>query len=180
MPSRCSTPALLTLLIALAVPVAAAGQTATPAKPVSREETRELNLKAYVELLRSDLRTQKVAVFAALVPFSDAEDRAFWPIYREHENDQRRLNDERLALVESYAREYLSLTPDAARRMITQALDLEARRTKLKQQYFTKLTAAISPVTAARVLQLEHQLQLLVDLQVAASLPIVQTEGETR
>ena len=180
MPSRCSRSTLLTFVAALALPVAAAGQTAAPAQPVPREEARERNLQAYIELLRSDLRTQKVAVFAALVPFSDAEDKAFWPIYREHEHEQRRLNDERLSLVESYAREYLSLTPDAARRMITQALDLEARRTKLKQQYFTRLSAAMSPVTAARVLQLEHQLQLLVDLQVAASLPIVQTEGESR
>jgi hypothetical protein len=56
--------------------------------------------------------------------------------------------------------------------LMTRALDLESRRTALKQQYFTRLKAALSPVVAARALQIENQIQLLIDLQVAASLPV--------
>ena len=162
----------------LALPAVLAAQSATAAQPLSRAETRERNLKAYTELLRADLRTQKVAVFTSMMSLSEKEDAAFWPIYREHEQQLARLNDERLALIESYAREYQALPPAIARRLVEQALDLEARRTKLKQQYFSKLAGAISPVAAARALQLEHQIQLLVDLQVAASLPIVETSVE--
>ena len=52
-------------------------------------------------------------------------------------------------------------------------LDLEARRTALKQKYYAKVKAALSPIKAAQALQIENQIQLLVDLQVAASLPLV-------
>jgi len=179
MRSRPMSPAVLLMLaLALASPALVFGQAAAPAQPLSRAETRERNLKAYTELLRADLRAQKVAVFTSMMSLSEKEDAAFWPIYRDHELQLARLNDERLALIESYAKEYQALPPASARRLVEQALDLEARRTKLKQQYFSKLAGAISPVAAARALQLEHQIQLLVDLQVAASLPIVETNVE--
>ena len=70
------------------------------------EEARERNLRAYVELLRSDLRTQKVAVITEMMQFTEAEDAAFWPIYREYELELSRLNDERLAAIETYAKIY--------------------------------------------------------------------------
>jgi hypothetical protein len=170
---------LLTLAFALAMPAVTLGQT-TPAQPVPRAETRERNLKAYTELLRADLRSQKVAVFTALMTLDDKDDAAFWPIYRQHEAELGRLNDERLKVIEAYAKEYQTLSPASARRLVEQALDLEARRTKLKQDYFAKLSAAISPLAAARALQIEHQIQLLVDLQTAASLPIVETTVEDK
>jgi len=65
--------------------------------------TRDENLSAYVELLRSDLRAQKVAVITEMMQFTDAEDAAFWPVYREYERDLTKINDERLALVKEYA-----------------------------------------------------------------------------
>ena len=74
---------MLALLVAVAVSVLAE-QTAkpttttpaTPAQPAAasqpaaqlpRTEARERNLRAYVEILRSDLRTQKVAVITELI-----------------------------------------------------------------------------------------------------------------
>ena len=179
MRSRCVPPLILTLAFALVTPAVMFGQTAT-VQPVPRAEARELNLKAYIELLRSDLRTQKVAVFTELMRLDDKEDAAFWPIYRQHEYELSRLNDERLKVIEAYAKDYQALSAATARRLVEQALDLEARRTKLKQDYFAKLSAAISPLAAARALQIEHQIQLLVDLQTAASLPIVQTTTEEK
>ena len=55
------------------------------------KETKELNLTAYAELLRSDLRTQKVAIITEVVGFTEAEDKAFWPIYREYDLEMAKL-----------------------------------------------------------------------------------------
>jgi len=167
---------MVLVLAAVIVASHAAVAAAQTVKPVAlpREEARSGNLNAYVELLRSDLRTQKVAVITEMMQFTEAEDKAFWPIYREYDLELSRLNDERLALIESYANAYDSLTPATASDLVVKALDLESRRTALKQKYFAKLKGALSPLTAAKALQIEHQIQLLVDLQIAASLPVVQ------
>jgi hypothetical protein len=143
-------------------------------KTAATEETRDTNLRAYTELLRSDLRTGKIAVITEVMQFTEAEDRQFWPIYREHETALARLNDERLRLIEDYAGNYKALTDEAADRLAKGALDLDARRTVLLGTYFERLKTALSTKTAARALQVEHQLLLLLDLQIAASLPIAQ------
>ena len=157
---------------ALSVSAGAGAQT-TPARQLAAVETRELNLRAYTELLRSDLRAQKVAIITQMMVFTDKEDAAFWPVYREYELELSRLHDERLAAIEAYAKAYLDLTPETADKLAVQALDLETRRAALKQKYYAKVKAALSPVRAAKALQIENQIQLLVDLQVAASLPLV-------
>jgi hypothetical protein len=165
---------ILLVLCAAAAPTLAAAQQVAPEEPLSRPETRERNLRAYTGLLRSDLRTQKVAVITELMQFTEAEDTAFWPIYRDYERDLSRLHDERLAAIETYATEYKQLTAATADELAMKVLDLEARRATLKQKYYSKVKTALSPIRAAKALQIENQIQLLVDLQVAASLPVVQ------
>ena len=60
------------------------------------DDTREANLRAYVELLRSDLRAQKVAIITEVMQFTEAEDAKFWPIYREYETELAKINDDRM------------------------------------------------------------------------------------
>ncbi len=105
--------------------------------------------------------------------FTEAEDAAFWPIYREYDAEMSKLGDERVALISEYADHFSDLTNALAEKLATRALDLEARRAAARKACYERVKAATSPRTAMRFLQVEHQLQLLIDLQIAASLPIV-------
>ena len=51
-------------------------------------------------------------------------------------------------------------------------MDLDTRRKATLNKCFEKVKTALSPRTALRFLQVEHQLQLIIDLQIAASLPV--------
>jgi hypothetical protein len=44
----------------------------------------------------------------------------------------------------------------------------------VKAKYYEKFKTALSAKTAARFLQVENQILLILDLQIAASLPIAQ------
>lgn len=138
----------------------------------SERDDRNLNLTAYAELLRSDIRAQKVAIITEVMGFSEAEDAAFWPIYRECDVEMSKLSDERLALIRDYAAKYAALTDADAATLASRALELESKRDAAKARCYEKVKSAMSPRTALRFLQVEHQLQLLIDLQVAASLPV--------
>lgn len=159
-----------TLLACLAAsPLAAQG-----AASRSADETRARNLSAYVELLRSDIRDVKVALITGMMQFSEADDQKFWPVYREYERELTAINDERLARIREYAQAYETMTDEIANRLAHAALDLEARRQALKMKYYERLTTILPARTAARVLQVENQILLLLDLQIAASLPVVE------
>ena len=159
-----------TLIACLAASPLAAQSAASP----SADETRARNLSAYVELLRSDIRDVKVALITGMMQFSEADDQKFWPVYREYEGDLSAINDERLALIKEYAQTYEKMTDEIANRLAHAVLDLEARRNALKTKYYERLTTILPARTAARVLQVENQILLLLDLQIAASLPVIE------
>ena len=166
-----------TLIVLLASSLAGQGQgQGQPSQAPSQlnaEQTKTLNLSAYAELLRSDVHAQKIAILTEVMGFSEAEDKAFWPIYRDYDTEMAKLGDERVALVAEYARVYSHITDDVARSLATRAMDLDKRRTAALERCFTRLGTALSPTMALKFLQVEHQLLLIIDLQISASLPIV-------
>jgi len=163
----CAHAAGVALLLA-SMSSTAAAQTAPGA------DTRDQNLRAYTELLRSDVRSQKIAIITEMMDFTEQEDAAFWPIYREYDTELSALNDQRIRNIADYAKNFDSMTNEAADRIVHSALDFEAKRAALKAKYYDKVKAALSAKQAARFLQVENQLLQIIDLQISASLPIVQ------
>ena len=101
---------LATLLLLVLVSLTGHGQSGQG----RADEAKSLNLTAYAELLRSDVRAEKVAILTEVMGFTEAEDAAFWPIYREYDGEMAKLGDQRLALITDYANEYATLTDAAA------------------------------------------------------------------
>jgi len=159
-------------------PATAKPKAATPvaAKPAGDDkiDPRDANIRAYVELLRSDVRASKIAIMASVMNFTEAEDKAFWPIYRQYDAELNTINDERVKLIADYANNFEALTDDVADRIAKGALELEGKRQELKLKYYDRVKGATSAKTAARFLQVENQMLMIIDLQIAASLPIVQ------
>ena len=137
-------------------------------------QTEEANLKAYVELLRKDLKKDKVVILTDLMQLSPEESAKFWPVYNEYDKALTKLADERIAFIRMYAENYGSLTDQKVTQIATGLLDVDARRNQLKKQYFQRMSQTVSVKQAARFLQIENQIEKLVDLQIAASLPIVE------
>jgi hypothetical protein len=158
---------IATLVLAASVPCARA-QTANQSEDA---ESREANLSAYVALMRSDIRAQKVAIITDLMRFTEEEDAKFWPVYRDYETALAKINDDRIALIKQYADSYTSLTDATADDIATRALGLDARRHALIVEYYDRFKKVVAPKTAARYLQVERQILLLLDLQIAANLP---------
>jgi len=64
------------------------------------------------------------------------------------------------------------MTDADAKTMIDQSLDFESRRADIKKKYAKEFQkAGLSSLTIAKFLQLEHRLDLLVDLKIASELP---------
>ena len=58
--------------------------------------------ESYLELLRQDIRTQKVAIVTQAMQLSDEDGAKFWPIYREFDNESMKLGDTYIALIKKY------------------------------------------------------------------------------
>ncbi len=163
------TPRILVAALLFALAATLSAQSApTP------EETQEANLKAYVAMLRQDLKKAKVAILTELMQMLPEESAKFWPAYNEYDKALTKLGDERTALIRMYAENYGSLSDEKLTQIATGLLDFDARRNQLKKRYFGVMSQAVSVKQAARFLQIENQIEKLVDLQISSNLPIVE------
>jgi hypothetical protein len=137
---------------------------------VSNEET---NIRAYIELLRTDIKKTKSQVFGEVMRLDAAESARFWPIYKNFETELSVLGGQVVTLVKKYAEHYDNMTDGVADELALQLLEIERQRNVLKKKYYGLMKDTLGAITATRFLQVENQLERLVDLQVASQLPVV-------
>src|SRR5260370_37590536 len=111
---------------------------AIPLAAQAQSEDRDLNLQAYMELLRSDVKAQKVEIITEVMDFDDADAAKFWPIYRQYDADLTKLGDLKLALIKDYTDHYATLSDAKARELPAGVFDLEHQRTELKKKHFDR------------------------------------------
>ena len=126
-----------------------------------------------IELLRSDIATQKKALMTQAMNMTEAESDVFWPIYNEYQNELRKIGDERIALIKEYADSYESMTDETAADITKRAIKQQEDRLKLYKKYNGKLAKAVSPRFAARWVQTEHAINTMIDVQIASEMPLM-------
>lgn len=126
-----------------------------------------------VELLRSDLRTDKVAILTKALAMDEATSAAFWPIYREYEAELSAIGDARIANIKDYAANYESMTDEKTKELVKTSFSLHEQRTKLVKKYHGKVEKATSVRLAARWAQTEMALNSIIDAQIASELPLI-------
>jgi uncharacterized membrane protein len=132
------------------------------------------NVDSDIQILRSNIRADKTKLVSENMKLSDAEAKAFWPVYQDYETELTRLNDKKVALIKEYANSYDQMTDAQAKSLTERNLALEKQRTELKENYFNRLSKVVSARTAARFLQVDNRIDLLLNVQLASAIPIVQ------
>jgi hypothetical protein len=104
---------------------------------------------------------------------SAADAAKFWPIYEQYDKELAKLNDQRVANIQEYASSYGQMTDAKADELIQKALSYRKQRSELLAKTYENVKQALGGITAARFIQVEDQLLLIIDLQIDSSLPVV-------
>jgi hypothetical protein len=136
-------------------------------------DAQKKNLQVYLELLRKDVRQQKAEIMGAILVLSADDAAKFWPIYSEYDVELTRLNTQRIENIKEYARAYNQMTDEKADELVQKSLAFQKQRAELLAKTYDRVKQAVGAITAARFAQIEHQLLLIIDLQIASSLPVV-------
>ena len=139
------------------------------------------DLQAILELMRSDLNAAKVETIDATMKLSAEEGEKFWPLYRQYEGELGKVSDQRVAVIRELAKVFGTAALDDAKiRDLTRSwLGFQEARLDLWKKYQARFEKELSAERAAQFLQVEHQMALLVDLNIAAEMPLV-TTGKPR
>ena len=159
-------PALLILATALALPAFAADDSATSAVGESAANN--------MEILREKIYADKKFLVANNMNLTDAEAKAFWPIYESYQQDLHRINDRLANVVNDYALAYNkgALLNDTAKKLLDEAIGVELAEIKLKQSYVPKLGKVLPVAKVARYIQIENKIRAIVRYGLAETIPL--------
>jgi hypothetical protein len=163
--------ALLSGMALVSTPIfaqAAQSSTAAGATPTA-------SLDQDIKMLRADVQSSRKAITAANMNLTADEATKFWPIYDQYAAEVAKIGDARVALIKEYAANYDTMTDDQANHFIEQASAIDQQFTAARSKYVPMFEKAISAKKTALWYQIDRRLDLLINLQLAGNIPVVDT-----
>lgn len=131
------------------------------------------DLEPAIKMLRQEIGQDRRAIVAKNMLLTESEGARFWPLYDEYRAARRKIGDRRSRLITDYAASRNSMSEDEAERLTKEAFQIEKDRVELKEEYYKKMSKALSARTAARFFHIDWKLDTAVDAALAANIPLV-------
>jgi hypothetical protein len=126
-----------------------------------------------IRLLREDIRSERKQLVAANLPLTDTEATKFWPIYDQYAAEAWKIGDARVALIKEYAQSYDTMTDAQANDFMNRSAAIDQQFSALLTKYVPIFETVISPKKTARLYQIDRRLDLLVNVQLFANIPMI-------
>jgi hypothetical protein len=125
-------------------------------------------------------KTVKREVISMNIPIVDSlKNEKFWEIYDDYEAALTKENKKYLELIKEYASSMETITEKDADKAVKALLKMKSNRIKILKKTHKKLASEVSSIEAARFIQIDNRIRLLLDLKIASALPMLLPEGVT-
>jgi hypothetical protein len=137
----------------------------------AQDKTTDTNMQILLDKVKAD----KKLVVAANMELTEAEGKAFWPLYDAYQKDLQAINDRLGKTILAYADAYNqnALTDDLARRLTNDALAIDQDELRMRTICASKLNAVLPAKKAARYLQIENEIRAAIRYDLATGIPLV-------
>lgn len=125
-------------------------------------------------MVRQLLQAGREDVFAEELGMTSEERVGFWPIYDEYVEDLAEVNDRLADLIVAHSETWEDVSDELARQMVDEYFDIEMDRLNVRSRYVRRFDNVLPPKKLARFIQLENKFNVLVDLELAQLVPLIQ------
>lgn len=132
--------------------------------------------ESYLEVMRSALKTEKKAMIAEAMVFTQQESEVFWPMYNEFQEKLYTSNTKYLKIINEFAENFENMTDEKAKELMTRLFSYDTEVLKLKKSYFKKFSKIIPPTKVVRYFQAENKIDIIVDYEIASSIPLLEVK----
>ena len=126
-----------------------------------------------MQIVREKIRADKKLFVSENMGLTESEAKAFWPIYDSYQADLGKLWDRSIKVIEDYAKNYQSMTNEAAKKLVDEYVAIEGARQNLRTSYLPKFRKALPEKKVARYYQLENKIHAAVSYEMATKIPLV-------
>jgi DNA-directed RNA polymerase subunit F len=137
--------------------------------PVSAQEKPSDNMQVVLEKIRAD----KKLLVAENMQLTEAEAKAFWPVYDQYQNELFLLRTRTAKLIKDYVDAYEKMNNDTAKKLLDELMSIEALGPKLRQTYLPKFRKVLPEVKVVRYYQIENKINAALMYELAANIPLM-------
>lgn len=120
-----------------------------------------------VQLLKSNIRSQKKQIVAANMDLTDAEAEKFWPVYDRYAADMAKTYDTKITLFQEYLEDNDSMSGDQAESYLRRRAAVEEDVMQLRLKYLPEFRKVLTGRETALFFQIDWRLDLMINLQLA-------------
>jgi hypothetical protein len=139
------------------------------ALPVMAEDKAADNMQIVLEKVRAD----KKLIVAQNMQLTEAEAKAFWPIYEEYQEGLVALFERMRRLIEDYGTNFANMSDDRAGKLLDDYLAIEKEDAVLMESFLIKLRKILPEKKVMRYFQIENKIKAAVDYELARNIPLV-------
>jgi hypothetical protein len=130
--------------------------------------------EASLEILRETLRSNKKALVDVNLALSDAEARAFWPVYDRYQKELAAVQDRLVQVIETYRANFGSLTDEQANQLVRDYLAVDRDRAEVRRAYLGPISEALPGRKVMRFYQIENKIDAVLRYELAATIPVIE------
>ena len=125
-----------------------------------------------MEIAKESIRADKKLFVAENMQLTEPEAKAFWPVYDAFQADIGKLTERSVKLIESFVKNYKTMSDDMAKKMLDDYLSIESDDLKLRKSYLPKFRAVLPDKKVARYYQLENKIDAIISFELARRIPL--------
>lgn len=129
-------------------------------------------VKEKLDVTREAVENQRRVLVSGALPLSDAEAKAFWPLYDGYEKERRGLDARANKLVADFLGAASGLDDSQARALTEEALKIDEERARVRSVWYDRMGKAIAARKLARLYQIENKLDSVVRADIARQIPL--------
>lgn len=167
--------ASIAIVIGLLPADVGAQETSAPAasQPAQSADVRPISDED-IQMLRKDIRAQRKQLIAANMRLTETEAEKFWPVYEQYIAELVNTNNKKYALIKQYVQTGGVLTDAEAESAVKQWVSVDESVAALRTKYIPIFRKTLSAKNEALFYQLDRRVQLMIDLQLMALIPMLE------
>jgi hypothetical protein len=138
---------------------------------VSAQEKPSDNMQIVLEKIRAD----KKLLVAENMQLTEAEAKAFWPVYDQYQDELFLLRTRTVKLINDFADAYEKMTNDTAKKLMDEYMTIETLGPKLRQTYLPKFRKVLPEGKVARYYQIENKINAALMYELAKNIPLTKS-----
>ncbi len=129
------------------------------------------NMQIVLEKVRAD----KKLLVAENMQLTEAEAKAFWPVYDQYQDELFLLRARTVKLINDFSDAYQKMTNETAKKLLDEFMAIESLGPKLRQAYLPKFRKVLPEVKVVRYYQIENKVQAALFYELAKNIPLMIT-----